>query len=86
VTNRGTEAVEYEVRGAFTPWGGPYKLAPGESHDFKVNYPVILRQKSQGGEVTHSLTMGDHFTFTPAENTLRPPTMQANTPKNDETN
>jgi hypothetical protein len=56
--NDGLTPFVYEIRGPFTPWGGPYTLPPGQSHDFTVPYPLTVRRAGGKDESTSSLPMG----------------------------
>lgn len=44
VANRGDTPERYEVRGPFSPWGGPYTLGPGMVHEFEAPYPLTIRR------------------------------------------
>jgi hypothetical protein len=69
ITNTGDQAVEYQIRGPLTDWGGPYRLAAGKSHDFPVPYAMTLKQRRTDAGTARPVPMGSLFLIGPANAT-----------------
>ena len=63
LTNLSKEEFTYETRAPLGAFGEPYKLAPGESHEFAIPYPLTYRRKTATGEELYTLPVGEHFEF-----------------------
>jgi hypothetical protein len=62
ITNRTRQPLVYETRSPFSRWGGPYSLAPGQTHEFKVASPIEYRQHT-GRSRTFTLPVGSLCEF-----------------------
>jgi dienelactone hydrolase len=62
ITNATDRTVTYQTQGATKPWGGPFRLEAGGSHQFDVAYPLLFRQTG-GGFGTFTLPVGSEFEF-----------------------
>lgn len=60
ISNLSDEDFVYETRGPGTPWGGPYTLHPGKSHEHTVPYPLTYRHRSASGVEEYTLAVGSH--------------------------
>lgn len=64
LTNQSGQLLRYELRGPYSPWGGPYKLDAGEFHTIDVTYDVIYRHRlAEGGQRSYTLPAGSHSRF-----------------------
>ena len=63
LTNSSGKELEYAVKGPYTNWGGPYKLKPGDSHEFEVPYPMLFRDLSSETPRMFTLPVGSHSEF-----------------------
>ena len=63
ITNSSDVPLVYETKGPDTGWGGPYKLAPGKTHDFKIAHPLTYRRKTAKGTEQFTLAPGSHSEF-----------------------
>jgi len=57
ITNRADRPLMYETRSPFSAWGGPYVLAPGKTHVFKVASSIEYRQHT-GRSQTYTIPVG----------------------------
>jgi poly(3-hydroxybutyrate) depolymerase len=58
VTNSTTEPFAYEVRGPFTEWGRPRTIEPGQSHEYRVPYPLTWRRRLPETTLLYTLPLG----------------------------
>ena len=63
LTNSSEENLDYETKGPFSGWGGPFTLEPGKSHDYPIAYPLIYRRRIDGQYVQYALAPGSHSEF-----------------------
>jgi poly(3-hydroxybutyrate) depolymerase len=75
ITNGTSAPIAYMVRSPHSEWGGPYTLAPHQSHDFSLNSPLTLRSVVRNRELVEALPMGTHFVF--GKNDQPAPTSEA---------
>jgi hypothetical protein len=61
ITNSTPEMVDYYTRVAASDWGGPYHLKPGQSHEYKVPYPLIVYYRTRDGLVTRTVPLGSQL-------------------------
>lgn len=67
ITNSSEQPMEYETKGPYTPWGGPYTLQPGKTHDYKIAFPLTYRRKVGQGFEQFTLAPGSHSEFRPPQ-------------------
>jgi hypothetical protein len=73
ITNPTAETIEYAIRVPLSGWGGPYRLPPGRSHEFRVPYALIVRYQTRDGELTQTVSPGTQFVMaTRPEDSSRP--------------
>ncbi len=58
VRNSSDQTIEYQVRGAQTPWSETWKLAPGEFHEFRPPTALTWRTTAATGETMFTLPLG----------------------------
>jgi hypothetical protein len=58
ITNKTSEPVEYYIRVALSSWGGPYKLKPGQSHEYNAPYGLIIQYQTAGGQIVRNVPLG----------------------------
>jgi predicted esterase len=58
IVNRSADSLVYEARGPFSGWGGPYRLAPGDSHEFPVASSIEYRQHSGRADAWYTVPVG----------------------------
>jgi predicted esterase len=63
ITNLGPSALDYEVRGPFSPWSDVDHLPPGETREYDVPYPLTFRRRDQRSESPLTLPLGSHTEF-----------------------
>lgn len=64
LTNRSEVPVTYETRSIYSGvWGGPYTLAPGESHPYNLAYPLTYRRSTPLGWEIYTLPVGSSSVF-----------------------
>jgi predicted esterase len=63
ITNSSDKALVYETKGPYSGWGGPYTLKVGDSHDYRIAYPLIFRRRSGAGYQMFTLPAGTHSEF-----------------------
>lgn len=63
LSNASQQPFVYETKGPYSGWGGPYTLKPGESVQFNIAYPLLLRRNTQGGVKTYTLPAGSANEF-----------------------
>lgn len=63
LTNSSPKALVYETKGPYSRWGGPYTLEPGDSHAFKIPYPLVYRSQTDRGQEVFTLKVGSHSEF-----------------------
>lgn len=59
LTNLSQEVFNYETKGPYSDWGGPYKLEPGKSHEYEISHPLTYRRNGE----TYTLYAGSHSEF-----------------------
>jgi hypothetical protein len=67
VRNATDAAVEYETRGPYSGWGGPYSLPPGEEHRYAIAYPLTCRFASGTRQKAYTLGSGLRLEFRRSE-------------------
>jgi poly(3-hydroxybutyrate) depolymerase len=77
ITNPTAEPIEYAIRVPLSDWGGPYRIQPGKSHEFRVPYPVIVRYRTQDGEFTQTVSPGSQYAMGPAPDGSSRPSLEA---------
>ena len=80
ITNSTPDAVDYYTRVAASDWGGPYHLKPGQSHEFKVPYALIVYYRTRDGIFTRTVPLGTQCELSLTPNTSAAPAMQAEIP------
>jgi hypothetical protein len=80
ITNSTPEAVDYYTRVPASDWGGPYHLNPGQSHEFKVPYPLIVYYRTRDGVFTRSVPLGTQCDISQSQNGAGEPAAQAELP------
>jgi hypothetical protein len=65
IANSTAEGIEYFIRVPLSDWGGPYRLRPGQSHEFRVPYPLIVRYRTREGEFTQTVPTGTQYVMAP---------------------
>ncbi|MGE3314286.1 MAG: alpha/beta hydrolase-fold protein [Planctomycetaceae bacterium] len=83
IVNKSDQPLEYELRGPFSQWGGPYTLAPGEFHEFRVPYDLTFRQNTGENEVKYTLPLGSSSTYRSLADGKSPELLQAKKPTGD---
>ncbi len=73
ITNSTAESVEYMIRVPLSDWGGPYRLKPGQSHEFNAPYALIVRYRTPDGEFTRTLPLGTQCVLASPEGMSLPP-------------
>lgn len=63
IRNATEGAVEYEAKGPYTGWGGPYRLPPGDEHRYAVAYPLTCRFDAGGARKMYTLGSGLRLEF-----------------------
>ncbi|MAG94965.1 MAG: hypothetical protein CMJ48_14660 [Planctomycetaceae bacterium] len=63
LTNSTQRPLVYETKGPYSGWGGPYSLAPGETDEFEIGYPLTYRSSTSGISQTFTLPPGSHSEF-----------------------
>jgi hypothetical protein len=63
IKNLTGQPMEYEVKGPYSAWGGPYKLEAGEQHSFPIAYPMTCRFGADREKRTYTLPPGVRFEF-----------------------
>lgn len=63
ITNSSPEKFVYETKGPFSPWGGPFILEPGKSHEYDLPYPLTYRPSSTSQSEVYSLLVGSHSEY-----------------------
>jgi poly(3-hydroxybutyrate) depolymerase len=58
ITNKTSQPVEYYIRVALSNWGGPYKLKPGQSHEYNAPYGLIIQYQTAGGQIVRNVPLG----------------------------
>ncbi len=79
ITNSMSEPVEYVIRVPLSDWGGPYRLKPGQSHEFNVPYSLIVRYRTRDGEITRTVPLGTQCVLVPTPDGTGPPPLQVET-------
>jgi len=77
ITNSSQQPLRYEVKGPYSPWGGPYTLPPGESHTFEVPYNIIYRRRADRNEVRYTLPAGFHAEYRATKDGSEPRLLRA---------
>jgi hypothetical protein len=77
ITNSTPDTVDYYTRVAASDWGGPYHLKPGQSHEFKVPYGLIVYYRTRDGVFTRTVPLGTQCEVTLSPNGTAAPAMQA---------
>ncbi|MGE3315305.1 MAG: alpha/beta hydrolase-fold protein [Planctomycetaceae bacterium] len=54
---------EYELKGAYSEWGGPYTISPKGTVVFDVDMPILFRYRHQGRVEIFTLPVGSHSEF-----------------------
>lgn len=80
ITNLSEEPFTYEARGPYSPYGGPYTLKPGQSHEFDIPYPLTYRRQAKGISEVYTLLSGMHSEFRVPMSGGAPRLFQAKTP------
>jgi dienelactone hydrolase len=63
ITNSSEVDLVYGTRGPYSNWGGPYVLAPGETHEYEIAHPLGFRRRIDGEYVEFTLAPGSHSEF-----------------------
>ncbi|RMG35695.1 MAG: hypothetical protein D6725_12035 [Planctomycetota bacterium] len=63
LSNTSDQTLRYFTRGPYSDWGGPFELPPGETHRFRIPYPLIYRGETEYGIEEYTLPMGSHSEF-----------------------
>ncbi len=63
IANLSDEVHTYELKGPVSDWGGPYKLEPGESHRYDLDYSFSYRWTSNGKTTVYTLKPGSESEF-----------------------
>lgn len=63
ITNLSDEPLVYEVRSETSRWGGPYRIAPGESDNYNVGYPLNFRRRVGSTYQQYTLPVGSQSEF-----------------------
>jgi hypothetical protein len=63
IRNLTDKPVEYEAKGPYSPWGGPYSFGPRENHSYAVAYPLTCRFQAGGVRKEYTLPPGSRFEF-----------------------
>ena len=63
IANFGPQALEYEVRGPFSPWSDIQRLPAGRTSDYEVPYPLAFRRRDQRDEPPLTLPVGSLTRF-----------------------
>lgn len=65
LSNLSEVLLEYEMKGPYSGWGGPYLLKPGNSAEFDVDVPLSFRRQREGITEEFTLPAGSHSEFRP---------------------
>ena len=57
------EPLKYSLKGPTTAWSQEHVLAPGEVHQYEVDYSLTYRRHSPSGAVHYTLKPGSHSEF-----------------------
>ena len=63
LTNSTEKPLVYETKGPYSSWGGPYTLAPGQTHRYEIAYPMTWRTRIGGQQSAYTLVPGTHSEF-----------------------
>ena len=63
LTNSTEKPLAYETKGPYSSWGGPYTLAPGQTHRYEIAYPMTWRTRIGGRQSAYTLVPGTHSEF-----------------------
>lgn len=63
ITNSSEETFTYQTKSPTSPFGQPYSLKAGESHEFEIPYPLTYRRVTDKGEEVYTLLVGSHSEF-----------------------
>ncbi|MCH8829610.1 MAG: dienelactone hydrolase family protein [Planctomycetes bacterium] len=63
ITNNSKQTLQYEMKGPYSGWGGPYTLPPGEAHTFYLPYEMIYRRRAGDRYITYTLPTGSHSEY-----------------------
>ena len=77
VTNLTESELVYEVKGPYSRWGGPWTLAPGETHRFNVAYVMQFRTAGAPASQVVDLAPGVRYEFREPEAGLPPALLEA---------
>jgi poly(3-hydroxybutyrate) depolymerase len=66
ITNATDDPQVYELKGAYSAWSGPLRLAPGKSHEYDVAEPLLFRRRLDGSMQVFTLPVGYPFAFKPS--------------------
>lgn len=61
--NDSSEPLTYEVRGPLTGWSQPRTLAPGESDEYRVTYPLTWRRRMPTETQFYTLPLGKEVSY-----------------------
>ncbi|MBA4031552.1 MAG: hypothetical protein C0478_11780 [Planctomyces sp.] len=65
ISNKSDVPFTYETKAPTGPWGGPYTLKPGESHRYRIPYPLTYRRLVDSKYETYTLNTGSRSEFRP---------------------
>jgi poly(3-hydroxybutyrate) depolymerase len=63
ISNSSEISLEYETKGPYSDWGGPYVLEPGEEHAYEISHPLHFRRKAPSGMEAYTLPVGSHCDY-----------------------
>jgi hypothetical protein len=63
LTNLAEEPFIYETKGPFSGWSTPYTLAPGQSQEYPIPYPLTYRRSGAAGSEFYILETGSHSEY-----------------------
>jgi acetyl esterase/lipase len=66
ITNATAQPVEYFIRVALSDWGGPYRLKPGQSHEYNAPYRLIVQYQTSAGPIVRDVPLGTQYVIGPA--------------------
>ncbi len=72
IRNRTDKIVAYKIKGPNSIFGGPYKLGPGEEHEFEVPYTMTYRGLTATPRRQYQLAPASEFEFRVGRKSGRP--------------
>ncbi|MBM83925.1 MAG: hypothetical protein CMJ78_25495 [Planctomycetaceae bacterium] len=67
LVNNTKDTIVYETKGPYSDWGGPYTIRPGQTHEYTLAYPLILRREVGDEFQVDTLSVGVTSEFTTSE-------------------